>query len=96
MQYPKFMTLEMLYNLFSLYAEIICMKKVENNFIAIKIGSKKHAQLLRQLFDKKQFGSFCFEFGIFKKELMISQETINNEPKQVKEHITIGKTYLFS
>ncbi len=48
------------------------------------------------MFEGKQFGAFCFEFGIFKKELMISQETINNEPKQVKENITIGKTYLFS
>jgi|ETNmetMinimDraft_30_1059905.scaffolds.fasta_scaffold243886_1 hypothetical protein len=27
---------------------------------------------------------------------MISEETIKNEPKQVKGHLTIGKTYLIS
>jgi hypothetical protein len=52
-QYPKSMTLEMLYNLFCIYAEIIFMKKMEDNFIAIKVGSKKQGKLLRKMFEGK-------------------------------------------
>ena len=42
------------------------------------------------------FGKYEFHLQAAKEELMISKDILDNEPKQVKSDITIGKSYLIT
>lgn len=50
--------------------------------------------MLEDVLKNRQIGNYRFNFNVSDEELMISEETIQDEPPEVQGHLTIGKTYL--
>lgn len=93
-EYPRFLWLLQLFNLFSCYVRVVQMQKLENDDVLIQVAGQKQIQVLQEVLNDVQIGNYRFSFEITQKELMISPEALKGEPALENGNLTIGKTYL--